>query len=328
MPPAWQSLITEWKKDQNLVPITGAGVSVNFGLCDRNALVERLSSVLKTEMQPADYKELIADKDMLLKIFRITYRLRQFACRGEKKDPVSTMIKTKLYETVPRSHMSDDAILWLECVYRLTEICRTFVTFNWDNVFEKYINDRYQEPYVVKSPLQAATDASATGPLSTKLPIQCFHLHGYMPDSKNVIELPLVFDLISYVEEYAGFINRLSATLLNVMANYHCIFLGLHMADANLLRLIRMAYELRGHGEQGIWGVALGTISYELSDTLKSWGVDVPEDFRNCRSSGQFAKIPEQVLESLGYESPRTSLVGAGIGWSFRSGCPHSDKMP
>ena len=127
-------------------------------------------------------------------------------------------------------------------------------------------------------------------------------------------ELPLVFDLISYVEEYADFINSQSATLLNVMTNHHCIFLGLHMADANLLRLIKMAHKMRDAKPGDVWGIALGTISSELTSALIKWGIEAPVEFRAYSGREEFSQIPHKVLKCLGHSEPEKLIRG---GWAF-----------
>jgi len=250
----------------------------------------------------------VGENDILLRIFRITHRLRSEATN------VSALIRGRLYAgLITPCPMPPEAMLWLECLFRTSGICGTYVTFNWDNVFEKYVGDRYQAPLVIQSPKRRVVQRHV--PLS-KPPIECFHLHGYMPlDDVEATELPLVFDLISYVEEYAGFINSLSATLLNVMANHHCIFFGLHMADANLLRLIKMAHEMRGNNPHDVWGIAFGTISFELTTALESWGIQAPDEFRTYRDPEEFSRIPQAVLECLGFEPGNLTRIA----WAFES---------
>ena len=104
---------------------------MNFGLPDRNSLVERLAEVLKETIEQKDYEPIEKEEDILLKIFRITNRLR--AASEEGAQNFSALVRDRLYDELiimPNS-MPREAMLWLECLYQTADICGTYVTFNW-----------------------------------------------------------------------------------------------------------------------------------------------------------------------------------------------------
>lgn len=292
----WQQDVQTWALSRDLVPITGAGVSRNFELPDRDLTVERLLDWL-VKHDNADWASAAKkEQDTLLKVFRITRRIRQ-RIRGAKGTTFSQALRECLYDGIMNSKEGE---YWLECCFQLSLICNRYVTFNWDNLFESYVTMCHDPPTLIRS-LKQSLVWNPRCSLSSA--IECIHLHGFLPyavkSTSIMMELPLVFDLISYVEEYAGFINQLSVNLLGVMANHHCIFLGLSMEDPNLLRLIKMAYELRGSPAKSCWAVALGNIHQDLAVILRNWGVHAPDDFRVCANKKSYLLIPQSMLECL-----------------------------
>lgn len=286
-------LIRRWKNNGELVPITGAGVSKNFRLPDRDTLIKKLSIVLqkKTNIE-------IEEEDTLLRIFRIAYHLRK---KLRKDVSIAEIIREEFkkdYET------TEEGILWLECLHKLVDICKIYVTFNFDDLFEIYINKIKKRPFQIRRPGKIIHHSEGQ--------IDSFHLHGYIPilklERQKDIDLPLVFDLLSYVEQYSEYLNQISISLLHIMTNYKCIFLGLHMSDPNLLRLIKMADMLRGNNTRTLdnplyWGITLGSICDELASILNNWGILTPRLPLTPQSEpSAFKQIPLEILTCMGYE--------------------------
>jgi hypothetical protein len=279
----WQEVLKSWSLSEHIVPITGAGVGVNFNLPDWNRLTLALCDVLQ-KLGDTQVASVRAEADLLLRMFRATHRLRRLMSDDPKK--VTETISQTLYTDV---QVTENGVLWLECVYKLAKGSRLYMTFNFDDLLEKYADAVYSDT-VVPIALQRV-------PRKKEGQIDAYHLHGILPLSGAPAQAfaPLVFDLISYVEAYTHFVDQMSVPLLNVMTNYKCVFLGLSMVDPNLLRLLKMAYELRNDGT--CWGIAFGKILPEIQHVLKQWGVATANI--SLETNDDFCKIPQGILSAL-----------------------------
>lgn len=279
----WDDVLGEWSASEQLVPVTGAGVGVNFKLPDWGPLTESLCDVLD-RLGCTDADTIRAETDLLLKAFRATYQLRRLMSGDQTR--VTQALTDTLYEPFA---ITEDGVLWLECIYKLAKGCGLYMTFNFDDLLEKYAHEVYSDT-VVPVALQRV-------PRLKEGQIDAYHLHGLLPlsGSSDGTYAPLVFDLISYVEAYTHFVDQMSVPLLHVMTNYKCIFLGLSMVDPNLLRLLKMAHELRNDGS--CWGIAFGKIAPEISGVLKKWGVATAGI--KIERAADFRQIPDGILDAL-----------------------------
>ena len=106
----------------------------------------------------------------------------------------------------------------------------------------------------------------------------------------------LVFDFMTYIANYAEYLNSMSTTLLYAMQNYRCVFLGLSMIDPNLLRIIVRANEDRP--SPGCWGIVFGPIMPELKKSLEELGLAVVD--KTSKDGFEFSLFPRQMLNAIG----------------------------
>lgn len=279
----WEKVIGEWQKAERLVPITGAGVGMNFGLPSWLQLTDLLCDSLAALGESTE-PSIRGERDLMLKVFRATHQLRSYLRRN---DEVRDVIRAKLYSGF-RAEVA--GVWWLECIYQLALSSSMHITFNFDNLLEVYSE-------AVHPDTQALPVVLDRVPRKKQGQIDSYHVHGMLSHDPNrdVGSGPLVFDLISYVEQYKHHMDQMSVTLLHAFTNYRCIFLGLSMVDPNLLRLIKTARDLRDDGS--CWGMVFGEIATEVAAILDTWGlacVGIP-----LGTPADYSLIPQAILRSL-----------------------------
>lgn len=276
----WEEMIGEWQKAERLVPITGAGIGINFELPSWLKLTDLLCDVLRNLGSQAE-ASIRAERDLMLKVFRATHQLRSY--RGE----VRNEIRKALYAEFVVNHAG---VWWLECIYQLALSSSMHITLNFDDLLELYSEAVHPDNKAIPVLLDRV-------PRKKQGQIDSYHAHGMLSRTpiRDAESVPLVFDLISYVEQYENYIDQMSVTLLHAFTNYRCIFLGLSMVDSNLLRLIKTARDLRNDGS--CWGMVFGGVAPEIEAILNTWGLacvgislgDPPD----------YSLIPQLILRSL-----------------------------
>jgi hypothetical protein len=223
------------------------------------------------------------------------------------RDDVRDIIRSKLYSEFQATEVG---VWWLECVYQLALLSSVSITLNFDDLLEIYSEAVHPDNKAMPVILNRV-------PRKKQGQIDSYHVHGMLPwdASRDVGSGPLVFDLLSYVEQYEHSIvfdllsyveqyehsiDQMSVTLLHAFTNYRCIFLGLSMVDPNLLRLTKTARDLRNDGS--CWGMVFGNIAPEVADVRDSWGlacVRMP-----LGDPPDYSLIPRSILESLPLTDP------------------------
>ena len=171
---------------------------------------------------------------------------------------------------------------------------RIYITFNFDNLFEHYVDRMHTDKKTVLR-LGQQVDRRYTGQIDS------YHIHGILPSPSFPQDVPveLVFDLISYLEKYRTVNDCLfSITLLHVMTNYRCVFLGLSMT-IDLIKLIVNANALRTG--DGCWGLVYGRMRPELAALLEEWGLGV---VHLVQESSDFGRVPTGIMEALAQVDP------------------------
>jgi hypothetical protein len=275
----WRQQLAGWIDRREAVPITGAGIAMNFGLPSWFELTDRLCDVL-AEIGDNCAEEIRQEPDLLLKAFRATHRIGM--ALSMDKDTLASVLHRCLYRGMS---VTRPGVVWLECVYRLALTSGLYITFNFDTIFEHYV-DRVHDKKAVPITLDRVARRYEGQ-------VDSYHIHGLLPLLLNETteNIQLVFDALSYVRTYSQLIDRYSTTLLHVLSNYKCLFMGLSMVDPNLLRLIAMSSRFRD-GDR-CWGVVFGRPYPELKDVLENWGLAVVD---LMGESSNFETIPDGIL--------------------------------
>ncbi len=112
----------------------------------------------------------------------------------------------------------------------------SIITFNLDAVLQAYVYARYEKR------LLRTVERPSAGRLADKTNI--FHMHGFLRFDRKAKDFrkEAPDNLVLSEEEYFDFFNRPTSifnyTMLYLLREHHCLFIGLSMSDDNLRRLL------------------------------------------------------------------------------------------
>lgn len=174
-----------------------------------------------------------------------------------------------------------------ESVFSRNRLIHAIVTFNLDAVLQAYVYARYEKR------LLRTVERPSAGRSVDKINI--YHMHGFLRfDSKaGNFEKEAPDSLVLTEEEYYDFFNQPTSifnyTLLYLLREYSCLFIGLSMSDDNLRRLLHYSKSerIRGYEAEGIDNPSERKI-------VRHYAIMARSDSRFCD------RITQEALKNLG----------------------------
>lgn len=110
------------------------------------------------------------------------------------------------------------------------EQAKSIITYNFDDVMERALNERGIENYSIFGMNQP----------QSAFPI--YHVHGFIPfDNSEVVKCVPILSEEEYHRVYANSYNWSNVEQIHALSRTTCIFIGLSMRDPNLRRLLDIA---------------------------------------------------------------------------------------
>ena len=184
---------------------------------------------------------------ILLEEIEISLTSRAQSAEGKQENAqpaLPDVLRSALYSDVeirPSSTLSSLAHAIRADQRRRTRRISRVISFNADDLIEELANEGHDpnlEPVVW--PISRASFHPRRGNCANGLPpIPIYHIHGYLPrDAKSSRDAPdtLVFTDEQYWDSLASPMSFANRVMSNALHDSHCIFIGLSMTDANLMR--------------------------------------------------------------------------------------------
>lgn len=124
------------------------------------------------------------------------------------------------------------AIVELSRLKRSGKRLESIITFNFDDLIESALsNHNIEHTPIWKEGQTYGIDA---------LPI--FHVHGFLPNERDVEEPNLVFSEEAYHSQFIDPYSWSNLIQLNLFSTNVCLFVGLSLSDPNLRRLLDISW--------------------------------------------------------------------------------------
>lgn len=239
--------LTESYKNNNLVLVLGAGVSVEYGLPDWNVLLQKLLlTAFENETNETKEKSLVLAK-LFTKAFQLSPLiaarfLNNYYSNTSESVEFENAVRKVLYENIKSDTDS-------ELVKEIIQLCvapgkspnlNSIITYNYDDIIEKSLAGLNIE--VPFKPIYCVGLNSNYN----ELPI--YHVHGFMPRNGELNKNnKITLSENNYHQQYNDIYSWSNIVQINKFRDCTCLFIGISFTDPNIRRLLDIANIQKGN---------------------------------------------------------------------------------
>lgn len=238
-----EQLKKEYEND-NVVLFLGAGVSIDAKIATWDNLISELFVAL-------------IDKQLLANNIQIEKKDKKKILKEiASQNGTSPLLQTRFlrsgfeseFEELVREILYKNAVDTSVLLEEIGQLCvpnrgklgvRAVVNYNFDDLIEKALKKLRVKFHSIYS----------EGMLTASDEIGIYHVHGFLPQNKEVYndlsKSLLVFSEEGYHKLMIDPYNWANMNQLNFLCNHTCVFIGLSMTDLNLRRLLEIAAQKR-----------------------------------------------------------------------------------
>lgn len=292
--------LKEAYRNEKLVLVLGAGVSIDAGIPLWSDLINRLTlRMLKSQMKPGNDEESsaedntkLSDKDIKI-INRLVKKTRKkdeetplmqmrYIRAGLKNDEYYNTVREELYakKRIRTDTELLEAIVNLSAPKRSHENLQSILTYNFDNLVEQCLAKRNIAHNIIYN--------DSAHPVSNKLNI--YHVHGYLPQHGDIDKkTELIFSEEDYHRVYGRAYGWSNMAQVTAFQNNVCLFVGCSLTDPNLRRLLD---EAMGHPEEPRHFAVMKRKKFEAKTKDETEAIKWYQDFDD--------NIRDQIFKSFG----------------------------
>ncbi|MBY0038678.1 SIR2 family protein [Bacillus cereus] len=236
-------------KNEELVLVLGAGVSVPYNLPSWDNLLQKLLFETFNDFNDNEDASSVLSK-LFPKLFPnsplISARfLEEYFKKHENDRTFEGMIKDALYERVNREAASPTLkeILQYCIAPGKSPNLDSIITYNYDDVLERVLlNSNVEIPF-------KSIYTLGMNPSNGELPI--YHVHGFLPENQVLDEAySITLSENLYHKQYNDIYSWNNMVQINKFREKVCIFIGTSLTDPNIRRLLDIAMLQRGDNQK------------------------------------------------------------------------------
>jgi hypothetical protein len=236
--------INQAYKNEKLVLVLGAGVSLEFGVPTWNVLLQNLMvHTIENDNQVSNTLSKLFNNIFTPNPLISGRYLQDFFENNDSS--FETMVRDVLYSEVNKDQSS-------QLLEEIVRICvapgkspnlDSIITYNFDDILEHKLNKTSMGiPY--KSIYGIGMDLK-----NNELPI--YHVHGFLPEKKDLDKSnTITFGESNYHEQYSDIYSWNNIVQINKFRENTCVFIGSSLTDPNIRRLLDIALKQKGNSKQ------------------------------------------------------------------------------
>lgn len=299
---------------EKLVPVLGAGTSIEYGLPSWNTLLQALLARTFQSAGDNDAKALLF-AEVFSRIFdpspliAARYLAGQFQ---DKRQGFEGAIQKLLYDQIKPDFTSDTMkeIVQLAAAPGKSPNLDSIITYNFDDVLEEELR---------KASIQVPFRSIFTvgqNPTENELPI--FHVHGFIPREGTLsAENEITLGENLYHQQYTNIYNWANLVQLSKFKDSHCLFMGTSLTDPNQRRLLDIANTLRGNSSMRHFIIKRRYPHETIEERLRSL-LEANKDIfdEKVMHNIQFSELVQAMLEAVHkFDEKDASSLGVQTVW-------------
>lgn len=227
-------------KEERLVLVVGAGVSIEFGIPIWDELLQRI--MVHTIQKENEVSEVLST--MFNKIFTPNPLIagRYLQTYFESKNiSFEKVVQETLYKNVDKNKKSKmfDEIIKLCVAPGGRPNLDSIISYNFDDLLEyKLRKTNLDIPFI--SVFGLGTEIK-----KGELPI--YHVHGFLPDNKMNKFEKITFGENNYHQQYSDLYSWNNIVQINKFRDNTCLFIGTSLSDPNIRRLLDISLKQKGN---------------------------------------------------------------------------------
>jgi len=266
-------------KDENLVLVLGAGVSLEFGVPSWELLLQNLMvHTIEKENKVSN---------ILSKLFNEIFEPNPLIAGRYLQDyfeknnsSFESMVREVLYSHIDKDKNSKllDEIVKICVAPGKSPNLDSIVTYNFDDILEYRLEKTGMDiPY--KSVYGVGIEIK-----NGELPI--YHVHGFLPEKKKLNKSnKITFGESNYHQQYTDIYSWNNIVQINKFRENTCLFIGSSLTDPNIRRLLDIAYKQKGNKRKHHYIFKKRIDEKQLSEKLKLT-LNSPEILNNKNNAG------------------------------------------
>jgi len=291
--------VSQAYKNQELVLVLGAGVSVDYGIPNWNNLMQKLM-MLTLEQQPDIallLSKLFSNVFMPSSVIVGRY-LQHYFMNDDENLAFEGEVRRILYES---TNKEEDSNLMKE----IAKFCiaagkspnlDSIISYNYDDVLETFLTKlKLDIPF-------RSIYGNGMSPKSGELPI--YHVHGFLPEKGDLSkDNTITLGEGIYHQQFTDIYSWNNITQINKFRDKTCLFIGTSLTDPNTRRLLDIARIQKG--DRGHFHYILkkeyeeSDIKAELKDLLLRNKVQLLDKPEANRILDETARLLKDIYESF-----------------------------
>jgi hypothetical protein len=251
-------------KNEKLVFVLGAGISMNYGLPSWDTLLQKLMvTTIKKEQSASSalsklFTELFSPSPLIAGRF-----LQKFY--ENKSLSFEESVRSVLYSEITMrktSPLMDEIVKFCVAAGKSPNL-DSIITYNFDDLVEQHLQKTN-----VEIPFRSIHGVGMN-PETGELPL--YHVHGYLPQEGVLDENnQITFGENVYHKQYNDIYSWNNIVQINKFRDFTCLFIGSSLTDPNIRRLLDIARIQRGEKQQHHFIFKKRYKLVEIEDKLKN----------------------------------------------------------
>ncbi len=225
-------------KENKLVFVLGAGISMSYGLPNWDTLLQKLmiTTINEDENASAVLAQFFTSIFQPSSLIAGRYLQKFFE---DKQIPFEQEVQKAIYQNIDLSQPSpliDEIISYCVAPGKSPNL-DSIISYNFDNILEQKLK---------QLPINVPFKSIYGGGINPKNHLPIYHVHGYLPQDENLTEQNLItFGESIYHKQYTDIYSWNNIVQINKFRDYNCLFIGTSLTDPNTRRLLDIAKKQR-----------------------------------------------------------------------------------